>query len=80
VQKGGKWVPPEGMDDKKFERLAKLELDAVAPEGVQLIKALGDVWIAGAPINQPIRSGRNLRPEIGHETFAAAKAAWEKIR
>jgi hypothetical protein len=68
------------MDEKTFEKLAKLPLDAVAPEGVGLIKVLGDAWIADAPINQPIRSGRGLRYEIGHETFAAARAAWEAIR
>jgi hypothetical protein len=80
VQKNGKWAPPAGMDDQTFEKLAKLQLDAVAVEGVGLIKALGDAWIGDAPINQPIRSGRSLRPEIGHETFATAKAAWERIR
>ena len=80
VQKDGKWALPAGIDDETFEKLAKLQLDAVAPEGVQLIKALGDAWIADASINQPIRSGRSLRYEIGHETFAEAKATWEKIR
>jgi hypothetical protein len=43
---------------------------------VSLIRYFSTRWIQGAVRNQSIRVNRGLECEIGHPTYAAAKAAW----
>lgn len=68
-------VPANYSNDAAvFEALADLEIDAVEQEKVDLITTLGRSWIAGAARNQAIRATPDLRPLIGHGTFAAGVA------
>jgi hypothetical protein len=75
-RENGKWVPPKGLDEDTFQKLA-LEADAVEPDGVKLVKLLGKLWIDGEIVNQPIRSSREYTYEIGHERFSKAIADWK---
>ena len=60
-----------------FERLVKLDMDAVADSDVKLIKALGWAWLGGGEItNQAIRASDTFEPQIGFGTFMAAKTRW----
>jgi uncharacterized protein len=70
------WKFPQGFDADMFERLVKLDMAAVADSDVSLIRYFSTRWIQGAVRNQSIRVNRGLECEIGHPTYAAAKAAW----
>jgi uncharacterized protein len=67
-------LPPETM----FDRLVKLDMDAMAQDDVKLIAAFGQAWIGGAEItNQLIRAdGGTFAAQISFENFADAKARW----
>jgi hypothetical protein len=76
----GTWEPPGGFTVEAFEALTKVDMDAVTDHEVALIRHLGLAWIAGGVPNQPIRANsQTLACEIGHPTFAAAKAAWQAV-
>jgi hypothetical protein len=75
---GGKWVSPEGLSDDEVEKLASTGLDAIEPEGVELIRLLGERWVEGKVLNQPIRAGREFSYEIGKERFPEAVTAWKE--
>lgn len=84
------WRAPAGFSREQFNLLKSIDLDAVAQSDVDLIKLLCDCWTnppAGPaqnaiPVrNQPIRANSTtLECEIGHWTYAEAKAAWAKFR
>jgi hypothetical protein len=60
-----------------FIRLTQLELDAIEPEDVNLIKRFTALWLDGDIANQPIRTGGpTLDCEIGHDRYRAALAQW----
>ena len=75
-----KWVSPEGLSDDEVEKLASTGLDAIEPNGVELIRLLGERWVEGKVLNQPIRAGREFSYEIGKERFPDAVTAWKAIR
>lgn len=57
-----------------FNALVNLGLDAVKQSEIDLITTLGRSWIAGDTPNQAIRATPDMKPLIGHGTFAAAVA------
>ena len=70
-------LPAEDM----FERLVKLDMDAVADSDVKLIEALGRAWLGGGEItNQAIRASDTFEPQIGFGTFVAAKTRWLTLK
>ncbi len=72
---GMEWIPPASLDHKSFEKLVKLELDAVEVTEFNLVLQLGNIWIDfDSPINQPIRMNSDLGCEIGFDKFSNAKA------
>jgi len=88
----GKWQRPAwnqpplrsgGLD--LFERLQNLGMDAVAQQEVDDIGKLGDAWLGGDAKNQPIRgnffqdAAAGYHAEIGHLSFAAARAAAARL-
>jgi hypothetical protein len=80
LPQGDKWVSPEGLSDDEVEKLASTGLDAIEPKGVELIRLLGERWVEGKVLNQPIRAGREFGYEIGKERFPQAVEAWKAIR
>jgi len=85
VLRNGRWEFPNGFRENKislapevmFERLVKLDMDAVKDDDVKLIYELGRLWTSGAEIpNQPIRPDDNWAAQIGFGHFADAKARW----
>ena len=62
-----------------FERLAALDMDAVADGEVQDIERLAELWLEGKVPNQPIHSDDRFVPVIGQGWFADAVAAWRKL-
>ena len=44
-----------------------------------LIEKMGNLWVAGAITNQPIRMGDRMRCDIGDDTFSEAAAHWRRI-
>jgi hypothetical protein len=73
----GIWREPPGLSGPAFDRLAKMDMDAVDQKDVDLIAELGDQWLQDRVPNQPIRiKGDTLEAVIGHQAYSAAKAAW----
>jgi hypothetical protein len=71
---------PSGMDEEMYRRLADLDMDAVEQEDVDLLKDLGELWLADAVANQPIRyNARTLECDIGQRTFSAGVVAWRQL-
>jgi len=78
--------PPPGWSVDAFVRLSQLDIATVKDEDVELIKRLAEGWIGGHWYNQAIRHGGDFPPkppstpehywEIGHPSYAQAKAAW----
>jgi len=62
-----------------FERLAALDMDAVADGEVQDIQRLADLWLAGKVPNQPLYSDDQFVPVIGQGWFAEALGAWRAL-
>ena len=86
VLHNGRWDFPNGFrtntlglaPEVMFERLVKLDMDAMNEADVKLIRELGRLCIGGAEItNQAIRaSSDTFAPQIGFGNFADAKARW----
>jgi len=88
------WRAPSGLSSADIAALAALDMDATADADVARIAALADNWIDPPPVltpspdpaphpvrNQPIRANSaTLECEIGHWTYAEAKAAWQRFR
>jgi predicted acylesterase/phospholipase RssA len=84
----GKLEPPQGWTVEEFVRLTKLDIATLYECDVALIKRLADGWMAGHFNNQPIRHGGDYPAknpayadrywEIGHRSYAQAKAAWQQ--
>jgi uncharacterized protein len=71
------WTLPQGVDEGIFYKLIKLDMDAVKQDEVEMIRQLGDWWMAGKISNQGIRyNGLTFEVSIGHKNFAAARADW----
>lgn len=78
------WQTPDGLDTPEFKRLIKLEMDVTAQDDIDLVVKFADIWIAGAPINQPIRfhfrdPARGMVSEIGMLEFPEALARWDEL-
>ena len=80
------WRVPDlrGAADKKanlrrFKDLKDLDMDAVEDDDVEKIADFADAWLADRVPNQPIRAGRDLRPQIGHARYSSAKASWTSL-
>ncbi len=81
VMNGSAWCAPGAMSAAQFTYLAKLDMDAVEQPQVDAISKYADLWVQGVAPNQPIRmNGDTLDPELGQNTFQAAKAAWDTIK
>lgn len=80
VNSDGKWKLPDGIEREDFNRLKALDFDARTAEEVGLIEKLVKGWVRGDVANQPIRArGFDAFCEIGHPTFASAKAHWLRL-
>ena len=81
VMNAGAWCAPGAMSAAQFTYLAKLDMDAVEQPQVDAISKYADLWVQSVAPNQPIRmNGDTLNPELGQNTFQAAKAAWDAIK
>lgn len=77
----GNWTAPKGMTGDQFQYLCRIDMDAIAPEQMDAILQLAQLWLAGEARNQPIRiDGKTLEKEIGYDRFQPAMDAWNKIR
>jgi hypothetical protein len=68
--------PKPGHNLGIFAKLVDLDMDAVKDEEIELIRILGEAWIAGRVPNQPIRANGRFACEVGHARFPQAKADW----
>ena len=75
----GEWSPPKGLSIREFADLVKLESDSMRTRDLALIEKMGNLWIAGAIPNQPIRMGERMRCDIGDDSFGDALAHWNRI-
>lgn len=73
------WTLPQGLDIEDFLAIQKLELDAIGKDDVRRLVTAGNLWIEGKLKNQAIRENRHYECQIGHDTFAAAVAAWRTL-
>ncbi len=71
--------PSAGRGRTLFERLASLDMDAMADDEIRDIERLADLWLAGKVPNQAILADDRLVPEIGHGWFAEALAQWRAL-
>ena len=62
-----------------FATLADIEIDAIKTSEVNLIRRLGELWIEGTALNQPIRRTADFDYLLGHKTFQEALDAWRKL-
>jgi uncharacterized protein len=62
-----------------FERLAVLDMDAVADGEVQDIERMADLWLEGKVPNQPVYSDDRFAPVIGQGWFSEALTAWRDL-
>jgi hypothetical protein len=73
----GRLMLPPGLDEKQFGRLSTMDADAVAQEDVDLVRHLGELWLADNIANQPLRAhGLTMAAEIGFARYRAGKQAW----
>ena len=73
----GKLALPDGLDKEQFERLSTMDADAVAQADIDLVRLLGELWLADRAANQPVRAnGRTFEAEIGFDRYSQAKEAW----
>jgi hypothetical protein len=75
----GEWNPPAGLSTREFADLVNLGADSMRARDLALIEKMGNLWIAGAIPNQPIRMGERMRCDIGDDTFGEAVAHWKRI-
>ncbi len=75
----GNWTAPAGLSTDEFGDLVELASDAMRAGDLALIEKMGNLWIAGAIPNQPIRIGERFRCDIGDDTFTEALAHWSRI-
>lgn len=76
----GTWTTPDGLTPAQFQTLLNLPMDATTAPELDEIRDLGTHWIAGQVRNQPLRMNLDtLACELGHDTFAKAKAAWLQL-
>ena len=74
--------PPDKLytaDLAAFATLADIEIDAIKTSEVNLIRRLGELWIEGIALNQPIRRTADFDYLLGHKTFQEALDAWRKL-
>ena len=75
----GAFSCPVGLSPEQFEKLAKLDMDAVEDADVALIDEFCSVWMKDQVHNQPVRAkGTTLECEIGHRWFSGALAEWKR--
>lgn len=75
----GNFVLPPGLDEDAFEKLVKLDMDAVQQAEVDEITNFARLWLLGSVANQPVRMDWNHMPEIGQKDYALAKEAWQLL-
>jgi hypothetical protein len=76
----GQWAAPEGWTTDQFRYLCNIGMDAVDASEVLYVDLYCSYWLAGQAPNQPIRMHRStMALELGHATFAEAKAAWAQL-
>jgi uncharacterized protein len=71
--------PPDKVyqaDVAAFATLADLEIDAMKEADIKLIHRLGELWIEGKALNQPIRRTAEFEYLTGHKHFPEALDAW----
>ena len=73
------FVLPPGLDEPAFDRLAKMDMDAVEQDQVDQIVAFARLWLSGSVSNQPVRAEADLTLEIGQRSYDRAKLAWQRL-
>ena len=84
---GGRWRLPSGFEAIRpgdavgaYEALRDMDMDAVAPEQVELIARLGVAWLADGIPNQLLRwNPTDGQPLRGHLRFSDARACWRTL-
>jgi hypothetical protein len=72
------WQVPPGITAAQFQALTRIDMDATKDDEINLIKALGNAWIAGQVRNQPVRLNNCLAAAPG-ESYAEGKSRWQKM-
>ena len=75
----GEWELPKGLTSEEFADLVSLPTDAMTRDELALIEKMGNLWVADAITNQPIRIGHRMQCDIGDSTFSEAAAHWWRI-
>ena len=77
---GGGWQPPQGWSAAQLSYLQGLDMTALEHQDVQYISSWAELWLSGAPINQPIRMDADtLQSKLGPTTYQAALQEWRQI-
>lgn len=79
AKSGGEWILPQGLNQDEFERLVKMDMDAVEQDDIDLIVKFCGLWLEDKIPNQPIRSGRDFNCDIGHALFSVAVSHWKSL-
>ena len=75
-QQGNLSLPP-GLSAQQFVKLCEMDMDAVVQDEVELVRRLGELWLADSVPNQPVRAnGVTLAAEIGFARYTPARQAW----
>lgn len=70
---------PEPLSTGEIDRLAAMDMDAVADDEVALIDRLAGQWLAGGMPNQAVRANSDGSPQVGHATFSQGRQAWAAL-
>jgi uncharacterized protein len=74
-----KWRIPSGLSKLEFANLMSSSQDELKPATIALSRKMCDLWFNDEIRNQPIRTGRDLRCDIGHDRYSEATAWWRQI-
>lgn len=73
----GTWTPPPGYSLDAFERLCKLDMDAIEDDEVRIIADCCTAWMNNHIENQPLRASSKI--PLGPSDYDAAFAAWTTL-
>jgi Patatin-like phospholipase len=73
------WALKQAIASNAAAGLALVNKAAIERPEISNVENLGKLWTTDAVDNQPIRSNRNFKCEIGHEKFSKAVDAWRTL-
>lgn len=78
------WSAPDVLGDLRFRSLLRMEMSVTSRQDIAALQNFAAAWMQDQLPNQPIRfhfrdPTRGLVPEIGYDTFSAAKARWDTL-